>query len=149
AESLRERTMMAKAVNSRSHQKISFGSFATICIVDSDPSVRESLEELVRSAGWTVAGFSSVRNFLLGPHSPGPTCLIADTSVSDLREFGPQDPIGRGIGGFPVILVATKSDVPTAVRAMKAGAVQFLTKPIENAVLLAAVDEAIEQSAAR
>jgi FixJ family two-component response regulator len=117
-----------------------------IYVVDDDVSVRESLEALIRFAGWRVQSFSSAAAFLEAPRAEGPSCLILDIGLPDLNGLDLQDQIAPDREERPIIFITGFGDVPTTVRAMKAGAAEVLTKPFSNEVLLSAVDAALVHS---
>lgn len=119
-----------------------------VFIVDDDISVRESLEVLIRQAGWRPATFASAREFLAHPHDPAPSCLVLDVSLPDLNGLELQSRIAAGGMDMPIIFITGYGDVPMTVQAMKAGAVDFLTKPFDSDALLAAIDTAIARSEA-
>ncbi len=116
---------------------------ATVFVVDDDVSVRESLEGLIALAGWPVATFASAQAFLDRPRAPGPGCLVLDVSLPDLSGLELQERLACDEIELPIIFITGHGDVPMSVRAMKAGAVEFLTKPIDDEALLHAIDEAI------
>jgi FixJ family two-component response regulator len=118
----------------------------TVFIVDDDISVRESLEHLISAAGWRPETFASSQAFLARAPATGPSCLILDVNLPDLNGLDLQDQVGADQIEMPIIFVTGYGDVPMTVRAMKAGAIEFLTKPIEKQALLAAVSDAIERS---
>ena len=117
-----------------------------VLVVDDDISVRESLELLIRSAGWLPETFGSAQEFLARPRVNGPSCLILDVSLPGLDGLELQRRIGAERRDMPIIFITGHGDVPMTVRAMKAGAVEFLTKPYGEEALLAAVRDAIERS---
>lgn len=119
-----------------------------VYVVDDDISVRESLEALIRFEGWQPEIFSSALAFLERPRAFAPRCLILDITLPDLSGLDVQKRIAAERGVMPVIFITGYSDVPTTVQAMKAGAVEFLTKPFDHEVLLAAVRHAIARSLA-
>lgn len=121
---------------------------ATVFIVDDDVSVRESLAALVNFAGWRVLTFASAQLFLDHPRTPQPGCLLLDVSLPDLNGLELQERLSREKRALPIIFITGQGDIPMSVRAMKAGAIEFLTKPLKNHVLLAAIAEAVESSAA-
>ena len=121
---------------------------ATVFIVDDDVSVRESLAGLVSFAGWDVLTFPSAQAFLDHSRPSQPGCLLLDVSLPDLNGLDLQEQLSREKLALPIIFVTGRGDIPMSVRAMKAGAVEFLTKPIANDVLLGVIAEAIEASAA-
>lgn len=118
-----------------------------VFIVDDDFSVRESLELLIASAGWQPEAFASARAFLDRRRPNGPSCLILDLSLPDLNGLELQERI-TGRDDMPIIFISGYGDVPTTVKAMKAGAVEFLTKPFRDDALLDAVRNALERSRA-
>lgn len=118
---------------------------ATVFVVDDDISVRESIEWLVRSAGWRPETFDSARDFLSHPRDSGPCCLVLDVSLPDLNGLELQEHV-RERTDMPIIFITGFGDVPTSVRAMKAGAFEFLTKPIDDEALLESIRLCIERS---
>jgi FixJ family two-component response regulator len=118
-----------------------------VFIVDDDVSVRESLEGLVAEAGWQPEAFASAEEFLARPREALPGCLVLDVSLPDLNGLELQKRIGDQ-RGLPIIFITGHGDVPMTVKAMKAGAVEFLTKPFGPEVLLGAIQGAIERSRA-
>lgn len=118
----------------------------TVFIVDDDISVRESLTALVGFADWSVVTFDSAQAFLDHPRAPGSGCLVLDVSLPDLNGLELQERLSQDQAELPIIFITGHGDVPMSVRAMKAGAIEFLTKPIDDEVLLAAIAEAIERS---
>src|SRR5580704_2634565 len=117
-----------------------------VFVVDDDLSVRESLELLIRCEGWQAETFRSAREFLTQPRPLVPSCLIVDLSLPDLNGLELQKIISRERTDMPIIFISGCGDIPTTVRAMKAGAVDFLIKPFGNDVLLRAVREALDKS---
>jgi FixJ family two-component response regulator len=115
----------------------------TVFVVDDDVSVRESLEGLIASAGWRVATFESAHAFLDRARAPGPGCLVLDVSLPDLSGLELQERLVSDEIELPIIFITGYGDVPMSVRAMKAGAVEFLTKPIDDRALLRAIDDAV------
>jgi FixJ family two-component response regulator len=118
----------------------------TVFVVDDDVAVRRSLELLIESAGWHPATFASGQEFLHHPRPASPSCLILDVSLPDLSGLELQKRLAPDRVHMPIIFISGYGDVPTTVRAMKGGAVEFLTKPFKNNVLLEAVRGAIERS---
>ena len=118
----------------------------TIFVVDDDVSVRESLELLIRFAGWRPETFASAREFLARPRSLTPSCLVLDVSLPDLNGLDLQKLVADRTE-MPIIFITGYGDIPVAVRAMKAGAVEFLTKPLDDEALLGAVRQAVGRSA--
>jgi FixJ family two-component response regulator len=117
-----------------------------VFVVDDDISVRESLEALIRCQGWRAEVFQSAEEFLARPRLPGPSCLILDVTLPDLNGLDLQQRVATDRSDMPIIFITGHGDVPMTVRAMKAGAVEFLTKPYGDAVLLGAVQQALECS---
>lgn len=117
-----------------------------VCVVDDDVSVRESLDSLIRFAGWRPETYASATEFLARPASDVPSCLVLDVSLPDLNGLDLQRRIAGDRSDIPIIFITGYGDIPTTVRAMKAGAVEFLPKPFRDEVLLSAIGEAIERS---
>jgi FixJ family two-component response regulator len=124
------------------------GTTPTVFIVDDDVSVRESLELLIQSAGWFPETFASASEFLARPRVDAPSCLVLDVSLPDLNGLDLQRRIADDRFDLPIIFITGYGDVPMTVRAMKAGAVEFLTKPFSDDVLLNAIAGALERSRA-
>jgi FixJ family two-component response regulator len=120
----------------------------TVFVVDDDISVRESLEGLIGVSGWTPRVFGSAEAFLAYPATPGPCCMVLDVSLPDLSGLDLQAMIAGERAHMPIIFITGYGDVPTSVRAMKAGAAEFLTKPFGDDVLLDAIVTALERSRA-
>jgi FixJ family two-component response regulator len=119
-----------------------------VFVVDDDISVRESLEALIRHAGWRAETFASAQQFLTYPRATTPSCLILDVYLPDLNGLDLQKLVADDRVDMPIIFITGYGDVPMTVRAMKAGAVEFLTKPLSDDVLLNAIRHAIERSQA-
>ena len=117
-----------------------------VFVVDDDISVRESLEALIRHEGWQAAIFDSAREFLSHQRAPVPSCLILDVNLPDLNGLDLQDRLQHDRTSMPIIFLTGYGDVPMSVRAMKAGAAEFLTKPFDDTVLLDALRSAIGRS---
>jgi FixJ family two-component response regulator len=117
-----------------------------VFVVDDDVSVRESLELLIRFSGWQPELFASAEEFLARPRVMVPNCLILDVSLPDLNGLDLQKLIAVDRIDMPIIFITGYGDVPMTVQAMKAGAVEFLTKPFDDDVLLGAIQHAIERS---
>lgn len=117
-----------------------------VFVVDDDVSVRESLEALIRYEGWQPETFASAQEFLARPRAIAPSCLILDVSLPDLNGLDLQKRIAADRIDMPIIFITGYGDVPMTVQAMKAGAVEFLTKPFGDEVLLNAIRNAIERS---
>jgi FixJ family two-component response regulator len=116
-----------------------------VFVVDDDVSVRESLELLLRAAGWQTETFASAQEFLARPRIEVPSCLVLDVGLPDLNGLDLQKRVIDRTD-MPIIFITGHGDVPTTVQAMKAGAVEFLTKPFSADVLLDAIQHAIESS---
>jgi len=122
-------------------------NFAPIVfVVDDDISVRESLESLIRCEGWEPETFASANDFLARPRVHTPSCLILDVSLPDLSGLDLQKCIASERKDMPIIFITGHGDVPMSVKAMKAGAVEFLIKPFADEALLSAIRHAIERS---
>jgi len=119
-----------------------------VFVVDDDVSVRESLELLIKFAGWQPETFASAADFLARPRTTTPSCLVLDVSLPDLNGLELQKLIGSERTDMPIIFITGHGDVPMTVQAMKAGAVEFLTKPFDDEVLLSAIRHALKRSAA-
>jgi FixJ family two-component response regulator len=116
-----------------------------VFIVDDDVSIRDSLELLVSSAGWQPETFASAQDFLARPRQLLPSCLVLDVTLPGLSGLDLQQRIVDR-ADMPIIFITGHGDIPMTVRAMKAGAVEFLTKPFDDEMLLGAIDGAIERS---
>ena len=130
------------SATARSQQK------PTVFVVDDDISVRESLELLIKFAGWQPETFASAEEFLARPREATPNCLVLDISLPDLNGLELQNLIASERTDMPIIFITGHGDVPMTVQAMKAGAVEFLTKPFDDEVLLNAIRHAIRRSTA-
>jgi FixJ family two-component response regulator len=117
-----------------------------VFVVDDDVSVRESLEPLIRCEGWQTEVFASARQFLARPRLAAPSCLVLDVTLPDLDGLELQRLIRVERLDMPIIFITGHGDVPMTVRAMKAGALEFLTKPLDTEMLLSAICLAIERS---
>jgi FixJ family two-component response regulator len=136
--------MLLYNMNSRSESHTT----PIVFVVDDDMSVRESLELLIDCAGWKSETFASAQEFLSRPRVLAPSCLILDVSLPDLNGLDLQKRIAADRIDMPIIFITGYGDVPMTVKAMKAGAVEFLTKPFSDDVLLSAIRNAIERSRA-
>lgn len=117
-----------------------------VFVVDDDISVRESLELLIGSAGWQPELFASAQDFLERPRPLVPSCLVLDVSLPGLNGLELQKCIGADRPDMPIIFITGHGNVPVSVQAMKAGAVEFLTKPFSDDALLNAIRDALERS---
>ncbi len=123
------------------------GISSIVFVVDDDVSVRESLELLVTSAGWQPETFSSAAEFLSRSRPGVPSCLVLDVTLPGLNGLELQQQLAERTD-MPIIFITGHGDIPMSVRAMKAGAIEFLTKPFEDGVLLNAIRDALERSRA-
>jgi len=119
-----------------------------VFVVDDDISVRESLELLIKFSGWQPETFASAVDFLARSRTTTPSCLVLDVSLPDLDGLELQKLIASDRTDMPIIFITGHGDVPMSVQAMKAGAVEFLTKPFDDEVLLSAIRHAIKRSMA-
>ena len=119
-----------------------------VFVIDDDISVRESLELLIRYEGWQPQTFASAKEFLDFPRSLGPSCLVLDYSLPDLNGLELQKRVAIERPEMPIIFITGHPDVPMTVQAMKAGALEFLTKPFIDAVLLKAIRDGLNRSRA-
>jgi len=117
-----------------------------VFVVDDDDSVRRSLELLIDAAGWRAETFASALDFLASPRPLTPSCLVLDVALPDLNGLELQERIGNRRFGMPIIFITGCGDVPTTVRAMKGGAIEFLTKPFCADALLDAIGQALAKS---
>ena len=120
----------------------------TVVVVDDDISVRESLELLIQNEGWRPALFESAHEFLTRLPTVDPSCLILDVNLPDLNGLDIQQRISDEKSSTPIIFITGYGDIPTSVRAMKAGAAEFLTKPLDNEIMIAAIRDAVLRSEA-
>jgi len=118
---------------------------AAVFVVDDDASVRDALRGLLRSAGFAVETFASAREFLARPPSDLPACLVLDVGLPDLSGLDLQQRLADMSRTIPIVFITGQGDIPTSVRAMKAGAVEFLTKPFGERDLFAAIRQAIDR----
>jgi RNA polymerase sigma factor (sigma-70 family) len=117
-----------------------------VFVVDDDVSVRESLESLIRCEGWQPQTFCSADEFLDHPRAATASCLVLDLTLPGLNGLELQERIATDRSDMPIIFISGYGDVPKTVRAMKAGAVEFLTKPFNHDDLLSAIRQAIKRS---
>jgi FixJ family two-component response regulator len=142
---------LGKSANLARGARLEPGSAAMRCatpivfIVDDDISVRESLDVLIRMEGWESETFMSAGEFLARPRVRAPSCLILDVNLPDLSGLDLQEQIA-GRADMPIIFITGHGDIPMTVRAMRAGAAEFLTKPFGDQMLLDAVRQALERS---
>ena len=117
-----------------------------VFIVDDDRDVRESLQELLDSVGLHSKSFGTAQEFLSSPRSDGPSCLILDVRLPGISGLDLQHELKRGKASIPIIFLTAHADVPMSVKAMKSGAVEFLTKPFRHQDLLDAVQRSLTRS---
>lgn len=114
-----------------------------VFVVDDDASVRKSLSRVISEAGYRVQAFSSPRDFLERGPEPGPSCLVLDVRMPGVTGLELQQTLARAVHEIPVVFITGHGDIPTSVQAMKAGAVDFLTKPFAAKDLLDAIRRAV------
>jgi len=119
-----------------------------VFVVDNDISVRESLDQLICAEGWQAETFESVEELLARPRPLVPNCLVLDVSRPGLNALDLQKRIAVERPEVPIIFISGRGDIRTTVEAMKAGAVDFLVKPVNNEVLLRSIRESLERSSA-
>jgi FixJ family two-component response regulator len=120
-------------------------SSAVVAIVDDDLSVREGLQSLIRSAGWRAETFASAQEFLARPGVEAPSCLILDLQLPGLSGLDLQKRMAEVNLEIPIVFLTGHGNIPASVQAMKAGAIEFLTKPVDDQDLLRAIAEAVER----
>ena len=121
---------------------------AIVAIVDDDLSFREGVSSLIRAAGWKVETFASAEEFLARPRAEAPSCLLLDLQLPDLSGLDLQKRMAEGNLDIPIVFLTGHGDIPASVQAMKAGAVEFLTKPFDKEQLFSAIAEAMERDRA-
>ena len=121
---------------------------AIVFVVDDDASVREALQRLVRSAGLRVEAFASAEEFLNRARTEGPSCLVLDVRLPDLSGLDLQRRMVEAKNEMPIVFITGHGDIPTTVRAMKAGAIEFLTKPLVEGDVLESIRHAIARDRA-
>jgi FixJ family two-component response regulator len=119
---------------------------ALVFVVDDDVAMRESLTLLISASGWHMESFASAQEFLSRPRPVVPHCLVLDVTLPDLNGLELQQRISSERNEMPIIFITGHGDVPMSVKAMKAGAIEFLTKPFPSDVLLTAIEHAIDHS---
>jgi FixJ family two-component response regulator len=134
--------MIMKSASAPSH------AAPTVFVVDDDLSTRDSLELLIRSAGWQPETFTCAKEFLARPRVLAPSCLVLDVYLPDLNGLDLQKRVAVDRNDMPIIFITGYGDVPMSVKAMKEGAVEFLTKPFGDDVMLSAIRNALERSRA-
>jgi FixJ family two-component response regulator len=118
-----------------------------VCVIDDESSVRESLRNLLRSAGLKVQAFASAQDFLTSWPLAGLSCLVLDVHLPGISGLDLQQKLADGDAQIPIIFMTGYGDIPMTVRAMKAGAIEFLTKPFRDEELLSAIHQAIKRGA--
>src|SRR5437016_3109830 len=136
----------ANALDSESRSPPISHATPIVFVVDDDVSVRKSLELLIGSAGWQPETFASAQAFLSCPRVLTPSCLVLDVTLPDINGLELQKRVAGDRIDMPIIFISGYGDVPMTVQAMKAGAVEFLTKPFDDDVLLSAIRHAIDRS---
>jgi len=121
---------------------------AIVAIVDDDLSFREGVSSLIRAAGWKVETFASAEEFLARHRADAPSCLLLDLQLPDLSGLDLQKRMAEGNLDIPIVFITGHGDIPASVQAMKAGAVEFLTKPFDKEQLFSAIAEAMERDRA-
>ena len=120
---------------------------STIFIIDDDPSVRKGLTRLVSAAGMNTVTFASAREFLDSDNLDSPGCIILDVQMPEMTGPELQEELGKTSFGLPIIFLSGHGDVPTTATAMKKGAVDFLTKPVDATILLETIKISLEKDA--
>jgi FixJ family two-component response regulator len=138
--------MNSNALRTASRSFTMLSATPIVFVVDDDPSVREALESLIVQAGWRAQVFESAQDFLNFPRASAPSCLVLDVTMPGLNGLELQSLIAGDRIDMPIIFITGHADVPMTVKAMKAGAVEFLTKPVSEDVLLNAIGSAISRS---
>lgn len=118
---------------------------AVIAIVDDDPSARRGLQRLIRSVGWKAETFASAQEFLARPPAESPSCVVLDLQLPGLSGLDLQKRMAAAELEIPIVFLTGHGSIPASVQAMKAGAVEFLTKPVDEQELLRAIQEAVER----
>ncbi len=122
-------------------------SDATVFIIDDDPSARRGLTRLVRAAGLNAESFASGTEFLASEHHTGPGCIVLDVQMPEMTGPELQEELAKADYSMPIVFLSAHADVPIAAGAMKRGAVDFLTKPVDGKDLLAAIEESLARDA--
>src|SRR4029453_14259419 len=121
------------------------GPTPTVFVVDDDDDVRVSIAELLRSAGLRSETFATAQEFLRREHGEGPGCLVLDLQLPGMNGLDVQRELAGSGASMPIIFLTAHGDIPTSVRAMKSGAVEFLTKPFDDEHLLDVIQQALER----
>ena len=122
---------------------------ATVHVVDDDAGIRRALGRVLEAAGYDVRCYASAGEFLMSERAAGPACLVLDLKLPGPSGLELQSALARDPESIPVVFLSGHGDVPTSVRALKAGAVDFLTKPVDRRSLLGAIEAALAADAAR
>jgi FixJ family two-component response regulator len=123
--------------------------YATVHVVDDDQGMRKALGRMLEASGYDVRSYASAGEFLLADRAEGPSCLVLDVRMPGPSGLDLQTALARQEAPLPVVFLTGHGDIPMSVRALKAGAVDFLTKPVDRSTLLAAVEAALAQDATR
>ena len=121
------------------------GNTPTVFVIDDDPSIRRAIEGLLKSEGLRSESFASTQEFLARAAADGPSCLVLDVQLPGLKGLDFQNQLASTGVDIPIIFITAHGDIPMTVRAMKSGAVEFLTKPFDDQILLNAVQLALER----
>ena len=124
------------------------GAAGTVFVIDDDPSVRRALERQLRTAGFRVETFESAQDYVARAPQAAIACIVTDVRMPGMSGLDLQDSLAQTGRALPMVFITGHGDIPTTVRAMKGGAVNFLPKPFAEREILAAVAEALERSAA-
>jgi len=122
------------------------GPGPVVFVVDDDPSIRAALDSLFRSVGLVVRSFGSAQEFLSEPPADGPACLVVDVRLPGMSGLDLQRQLAERDTALPIIIITGHGDIPMTVRAMRAGAMEFLSKPFRDQDLLDAVQQALDRS---
>ena len=133
-----------RSTTKKDHMQEPQESDALIAIVDDDPSVRRGLQRLVRSVGWKAETFASAQEFLAHARIEPPSCVVLDLQLPGLSGLDLQKRMAEAGLETPIVFLTGHGNIPASVQAMKAGAIEFLTKPFDEQDLLRAIQEAIE-----
>jgi FixJ family two-component response regulator len=122
-------------------------SAPAVFVVDDDPSLRKSLTRVLTTAGYAVETFASARDFMARPPFPSPSCVVLDVRMPGLSGLDLQEVLVSGARPLPIVFITGHGDIPMSVKAMRAGAVDFLTKPFDVSSLLGAIERAVARAA--
>jgi len=124
------------------------GERGIVFVVDDDPSIREALDSLLRSVGFDIQTLASAQDFLANKRPDMPSCLVLHVQLPGLSGLDLQQELAKAEVQIPIIFITGHGDIPTSVRAMKAGAMEFLTKPFRDQDLVDAIQQCIERDRA-